>query len=148
MTMSLPHTAVIQNVCTTPVLLLPFQHQHLFFIWIHTRRFGKPPERTLLEEKRSFQKGKVVSSYLRTPCSKNDQMLNLRFSLERCNLICIVSSDSQCYSKSVSHMLVKFRICLKLKQGVATTTTNVILVFNHMVNRKRKQEMGALLFGN
>ena len=44
-------------------------------------------------------------------------------------------------------MLVKFRICLKLKQGVATTT-NVILVFNHMVNRKRKQEMGALLFGN
>ena len=147
MTMSLPHTAVIQNVLL-PLSPLSPSNTNIFSSSEYTpedlenlqrEHFLRRREASKKEKLSHLTLGHSVPRMIK--CWANDYLWKdeIWYALSQVTY--------RCPTESVSNMIAKFRIRLKLKQSVATTT-NVILVFNHMVNRKRKQEMGALLFGN
>ena len=147
MTMSLPHTAVIQNVL--PLSSLSPSNTNIFSSSEYTPEDLENLQREhFLRSREASKKEKLSHLTLRHSVPRMIKCWTCDFLRKDEIWYALSQVTHKCPSESVPNMIAKFRICLKLKQGVATTTTNVILVFNHMVNRKRKQEMGALLFGN
>ena len=146
MTMSLPHTAVIQNVL--PLSPLSPSNTNIFSSSEYTPEDLENLQREhFLRSREASKKEKLSHLTLRHPVLRMNKFWTYDFLWKDEIWYALSQVTHKCPSESVPNMIAKFRICLNLKQGVATTT-NVILVFNHMVNRKRKQEMGALLFGN